>query len=76
MNEKQIKSLLFMKTMTGFGLLVGLAVFVYSFFESGIKQDYILSIGLSIMASSMLLFGFGLFLNLMEEVTSKRHLVK
>lgn len=76
MNEKQIKSLNFIKTMTGFGLLVGLGVFVYSFFESGIRHDYILSVGLSIMASSMLLFGFGLFLNLMEEVTSKRHLVK
>jgi hypothetical protein len=75
MNEKQLKTLTFGRRMTSLGLFVGFIVFLTSFFVSGIKQDYIFSIGLSIMVSSMLLFGFGLFLMLMQGVSDARQKV-
>ena len=70
MNKSQLKTLLFVKKMTSVGLILGLIVFISSFFVSGIKHEYLLSIGISIMVSSMLIFGFGLFINLMEDVTN------
>jgi hypothetical protein len=72
MNEKQLKTLTFGRRMTSLGLFIGFIVFFTSFFVSGVKQDYIFSIGLSIMVSSMLLFGFGLFLMLMQGVSDSR----
>jgi hypothetical protein len=75
MNEKQMKTLTFGRRMTSLGLFVGFIVFLTSFFASGVKQDYIFSIGLSIMVSSMLLFGFGLFLMLMQGVSDARQKV-
>lgn len=69
MTNNQLKTLQFIKNMTGAGLLIGLIVFIASIFVSGIISAYVLSIGLSIMISSMLIFGFGLFINLMEEMT-------
>lgn len=68
MSEKQLKVMLFFKNMAGSGLLIGFTVIIASFFVSGINGEYIFSIGLSVMVSSMLLFGFGLFINLMEEM--------
>jgi TRAP-type C4-dicarboxylate transport system permease small subunit len=69
MNERQQKILQFFRNLTGIGLFLGFTVFITSFFVSGISGKYVLSIGLSIMVSSMLIFGFGLFINLMEEMT-------
>ncbi|MDX8362004.1 MULTISPECIES: hypothetical protein [Bacillaceae] len=71
MKKKPLESLLFMKKITSVGLILGCIVFLFSFFVSGIKGDYVLSIGLSIMISSMILFGFGLSLNLMEAVSDR-----
>jgi len=71
MTEKQLKNMLFFKKLTSFGILIGLLVFLSSFFVSGPSAPYQLSIGISIMVSSMLLFGFGMFLPLMEEVSSE-----
>ncbi|MFZ3589666.1 hypothetical protein ACOI1C_10365 [Bacillus sp. DJP31] len=75
MNKKQLRTMTFGRRMTSIGLVVGFMIFLSSFFVSGIKQDYILSIGLSIMVTSMLLFGFGLFLMLMQEVSDSRQRV-
>ncbi|MBT2688772.1 hypothetical protein J7I93_11310 [Bacillus sp. ISL-47] len=69
MNEKQQRVLRFFRNLTASGLILGFAVFISSFFVSGIKGEYILSIGLSIMVSSMLIFGFGIFIHVMEEMT-------
>lgn len=71
MSEKQLKTLLLFKKITLVGILVGLLVFSSSFFVNGPSSAYQLSIGLSIMISSMLLFGFGMFLPLMEEVSGE-----
>ncbi|MGG0719327.1 hypothetical protein ABE096_17255 [Robertmurraya massiliosenegalensis] len=71
MTEKQLKNLLFFRKITMVGILLGFLVFLSSFFVSGPSAPYQLSIGISIMVSSMLLFGFGMFLPLMEEVSSE-----
>lgn len=68
MRESQLKVMLFFKNMAGSGIVIGLTVLIASFFVSGINGEYTFSIGLSVMVSSMLLFGFGLFINLMEEM--------
>ncbi|RBP96439.1 hypothetical protein DFO70_101246 [Cytobacillus firmus] len=69
MTLKQQKVLHFFRNVTAAGILLGLIVFISSFFVSGLTGEYILSIGLSIMVSSMLIFGFGFFINVMEEMT-------
>ncbi|WP_026582222.1 hypothetical protein [Bacillus sp. J33] len=69
MYERQKRILRLFRNITGAGLFIGLVVFLSSFFVSGITGQYILSIGLSIMVSSMLIFGFGFFINVMEEMT-------
>ncbi|KAA0546226.1 hypothetical protein FZW96_16060 [Bacillus sp. BGMRC 2118] len=72
MNEKQLKTFSFGRKMTSLGLFVGLLVFLASFFVNGMSQDYVFSIGLSIMMASMMLFGFGLFFMLMQGVSDSR----
>lgn len=72
MNEKQLKTFSFGRRMTSLGLFVGFIVFLSSFFVSGINQDYVFSIGLSIMMASMMLFGFGLFFMLMQGVSDSK----
>ena len=69
MMKKQLNYILTFKRITGLGLLIGFILFLSSFFVSGNMSAYILSIGLSIMISSILIFGFSLFLHLMEEMT-------
>ncbi|WP_246942975.1 hypothetical protein [Bacillus pinisoli] len=70
MNEKQMKTLTFGRKMTALGLFVGFIVFLTGLVVNGATHDnYTVFIGLSIMATSMLLFGFGLFLMLMQEVS-------
>lgn len=68
MNEMQRIALGPISTIAKFGLVLGALLFLYSFFESDITLSYTLSISISIMASSMLVFGFGLFISLMGEV--------
>ncbi|MBX9973933.1 hypothetical protein [Cytobacillus firmus] len=69
MTLKQQKVLHFFRNVTAAGILLGLIVFISSFFVSGLTGQYVLSIGLSVMVSSMLIFGFGFFINVMEEMT-------
>ncbi|MBE4910519.1 hypothetical protein IMZ08_21000 [Bacillus luteolus] len=76
MNEKQLKPLLFIKRITTVGLIIGLALAIFSFFVSGISQGYFLSVGISIMVSSMLVFGFGMFLALIEELSQNNQVNK
>jgi hypothetical protein len=71
MNEKQLKTMIFGRRMTCFGLLLGFVIFSAGFFVNGISQGYTFSIGLSMMVTSILLFGFGLFLILMQEASDK-----
>ncbi|MBM7662675.1 type IV secretory pathway TrbL component [Bacillus mesophilus] len=77
MNEKQMKTLTFGRKMTALGLFAGFIVVVIGLFVSGPTQDnYTLFIGLSMMVTSMLLFGFGLFLMLLQEVTHHNSITK
>ncbi|WP_456276823.1 hypothetical protein [Bacillus sp. AK128] len=77
MNEKQMKTLTFGRKMTAIGLLVGFLVFLTGLVVNGPNQDnYTLFIGLSVMVTSMLLFGFGLFLMLLQDVTHQNSISK
>jgi hypothetical protein len=77
MNEKQMNTMTFGRKMTAAGLFIGFIIFLTGLLVSGASQDnYTIFIGLSIMVTSMLLFGFGLFFMLLQEVTDKRTISK
>lgn len=67
--NKQIKPLLLIKTLTTIGITAGFLTFITSFFANGVTKGYLASIGISVMVSMMLVFGFGMFLSLIEEVS-------
>lgn len=68
MSDFQRKALGHISSITKVGLFLGVLVALTGLFVSGIKMSYTLSIGISIAASSMLVFGFALFISLMTEV--------
>lgn len=74
LKENTIKPLIFIKGITTIGLIIGLVLSFVSFFVSGISQGYFLSVGVSIMVSSMLVFGFGMFLALIDELSENKQL--
>ncbi|PLR86368.1 hypothetical protein CVD25_07730 [Bacillus canaveralius] len=76
MSEQQVKSLKVIKIVTTMFWLSGFSLFLVSLFASGIKQGYLISISLSIMVSSILTFGFCIFIKIMEEASGKRRAVQ
>jgi energy-coupling factor transporter transmembrane protein EcfT len=72
MKDKQTYDLYIFKKTTFFGICIGFAICLFSFFESDFNADFILSfIGMGIMIASMVTFGFGMCMNLMDETTDK-----
>ena len=67
MNADQRKTLVHIKSIAMTGLVIGFIVISVNFFVSGLTREYFLFVGLSIMVSSMTVFGFGILLALMEE---------
>jgi|GEM_PF-6427137 len=76
MNHNHVKPLLIIKTITTIGLIIGVFISALGLFESGLRMEYMLSIGISFMVSSMLLFGFGMFIPLMQEVSEEKDPLK
>lgn len=71
MQGKQLNTLLTFKKATIYGISFGMILFLFSLFASGYNQGYFLSIlGIGIMIACMVVFGFGMFLSLIEEYTS------
>lgn len=66
MNEKRVHPLLLAKRVAIPGLIIGFIGIVLGLYESGLIMEFTLSIGLGIMAASMMTFGFGLVLSLMD----------
>ncbi|WP_134701834.1 hypothetical protein [Ammoniphilus sp. YIM 78166] len=75
MNVQQSKALLHIKRITLIGLIIGFTIFISSFFVSGTESRYFLFIGLSVMVSFMIIFGFGMFLALIEDADLNRERV-
>jgi TRAP-type C4-dicarboxylate transport system permease small subunit len=72
MQGKQLNTLLTFKKATIYGISFGMILFLFSLFASGYNQGYFLSIlGIGIMIACMVVFGFGMFLSLIEEYTAK-----
>lgn len=71
MNEKQFSALVKYKRGASLGLIIGFVFIIASFFISSQSKEYVLAIGMGIAISSMLNFGFGLFILLMEEMTKR-----
>lgn len=71
MDAKRLSPLLLAKRIAIPGLLIGFLAVVFGLYESGLIMEYVLSVGLGIMAASMMIFGFGLVLALMEELKSR-----
>ncbi|WP_421384090.1 hypothetical protein ACOJQI_05925 [Bacillus salacetis] len=68
-NKQQI--LAAVKWLSVAGTAIGLMITFYSFFVSGVTQDYMLSIGIGVMVGFMFIFGTMIFLPLIEEFTGK-----
>ncbi len=75
MSVQQSKVLLHIKRITIVGLIIGFTIFISSFFVSGNESRYFLFVGLSIMVSFMVIFGFGMFLALIEDADLNRERV-
>ncbi|MFC4767804.1 hypothetical protein [Effusibacillus consociatus] len=72
MSKRHIKLLLHIKRVTIAGLIVGGSIFGSSFFITDPIHAYLLHIGLGLIVSSMLIFGFGMFVSLMGEVNTRK----
>ncbi|WP_456271894.1 hypothetical protein [Bacillus sp. AK031] len=70
MSNKQ-QTLAAVKWFSAAGGAIGLMLTVYSFFVSGVSQDYFLSIGIGVMVGFMFIFGTMIFLPLIEEFSMK-----
>ncbi|EDL63810.1 hypothetical protein [Bacillus sp. SG-1] len=68
-NKQQL--LAAVKWLSAGGTAIGLMITFYSFFVSGITQEYMLSIGIGVMVGFMFIFGTMIFLPLIEEFTGK-----
>lgn len=75
MNTNQAKPLKMIKNVTAIFWLCGMALFLYGFSASGIRQDYIFAISLSVMVSAILTLGFCVFIQMMEEASGKNRQV-
>jgi hypothetical protein len=72
LHKKHTYDLYIFKKTTYIGMCVGVAVFLFSIFESDFNNNFILSfIGLGIIVASMFTFGFGMCMNLMDETADK-----
>ncbi|MFD1739822.1 hypothetical protein ACFSCX_25485 [Bacillus salitolerans] len=69
MNNKQLSTI---KLVTSLGFILGFLAVLMGFIGNGINHDYFFAIGLGIMISSILTFGFFLFISSMEEVSGNR----
>lgn len=72
MADKRTKAVYVFKRTTIMGICIGFATFLFSIFENDINNNYVLSFfGLGIMMASMITFGFGMCLHLMDETAEK-----
>lgn len=70
MKEKQLKTLLNFKKASTFGISLGIMIFLFGLFVNVYNRGYFLStLGIGIIIASMTVFGFGMFLSLMEDYT-------
>ena len=61
------------KKIASIGILIGLVIFFGSLFASGYNENYYISVfGIGVIIASMVFFGFGMFLSLADEISSKR----
>jgi hypothetical protein len=67
MNEQQRRALIFSNRVAPMISLIGLFIFISSFFVSGPMSEYVMYGGIGVVISSGFLYGFGLVLALVEE---------
>lgn len=71
MQTNRLPPLLLAKRIAIPGLAAGFLAVLFGLYESGLIMEYVLSVGLGVMAASMMIFGFGLVLALMEDINSR-----
>lgn len=76
MTPQQMKTLTFVKYLSGAGCIIGVTLFILSLFANGFNDNFLLSIiGATIIVSSMWVFGGTLFCVLFEDF-GKKHRYK
>ncbi|MDP4171539.1 MAG: hypothetical protein Q8906_13085, partial [Bacillota bacterium] len=75
--NEQIKTLELSKQIATYGILLGVIVFFTSLFVSDFNPNYTMSVsGIGIVIASMVFFGFGMFLCLADEISTKHERIK
>lgn len=67
MNAKRLPPLQLAKRVAIPGLVIGSTAAALGIYESGLIMKHLLAVGIGINAASMMIFGFGLCLSLMED---------
>ncbi|GGF98246.1 hypothetical protein [Paenibacillus abyssi] len=73
MNHHQLRALTITKRVTSVFFILGLGLFLFSFFVSDPNSDYFLNIGIGVMFSAALLFACGTFFALVDRSSEKRN---
>ncbi|MFB6467482.1 hypothetical protein ACE38V_11810 [Cytobacillus sp. Hz8] len=75
MKNDMVKNLAIVRLLSGIGLTIGFISFFISLFVNGFNgENLFLLVSLSIMAASMMIFGFFHFLFLMETANLSRRM--
>ncbi|GEM_PF-3292833 len=71
-NEQQQQVWTLARRLTSMTVLLGIAVFISSFFVSGFMQQYLLFGGIGLVVSACFLFALGMLLMLMQEAAGSQ----
>lgn len=72
MTTGYLKTLANFNKVASFGIMLGCILFIAGVIVNVFKETYVVSaIGIGIMIASMVIFGFGMCLSLMEELNER-----
>lgn len=71
MNAKQLRPLVWAARIAVTGLLIGSATAALGLFESGLVMEKLLAVGIGINAGSMMIFGAGLIISILEDTSGR-----
>lgn len=71
MNAQQLRPLVLATRIAVTGIIIGSIAAALGLFESGLIMENMLSVGIGIMAGSMMIFGTGLIIAILEDTSGR-----
>jgi hypothetical protein len=71
MNANQLRPLALAARIAVAGLSIGFVTAILGLFESGLVMERLLAVGIGLMAGSMMIFGTGLIISLLEDTSGR-----